>query len=106
MSVNGTHVEAKLCTFTLESTHFVFILCPIYTHDGASANFSTNSQETAYSVRNYNQAVNACLNCHLKRLLPDEKYILDHDENQYFDRKSLQQIMLSSAKEVARMAGT
>jgi hypothetical protein len=25
-------------------------LCPIYTHDGASAKFSTNSQETAYSV--------------------------------------------------------
>ncbi len=50
VSVNGTPVEAKLCTFTFESTHFVFNLCPIYTHDGASAKFSTNSQETAYSV--------------------------------------------------------
>ena len=50
MSVNGTPVEAKSCAFTLESTHFFFILCPIYTHDGASAKFSTNSQETAYSV--------------------------------------------------------
>jgi hypothetical protein len=24
LSVNGTLVEAKLCTFTLESTHFIF----------------------------------------------------------------------------------
>ncbi len=48
MSVNGNPVEAKLCTFTLESTHF--ILCPTYTHDGASAKFSINSQETDYSV--------------------------------------------------------
>jgi hypothetical protein len=50
VSVTGTPVEAKLCTFTLESTHFIFNLCPIYTHDGASAKFSTNSQETDYSV--------------------------------------------------------
>ncbi len=50
VSANGTPVEAKLCTFTLESTHFVFNLCPIYTHDSASAKFSTNSQETDYSV--------------------------------------------------------
>jgi hypothetical protein len=40
----------KLCTFTLESTHFVFNLCPFYTHDGASAKFSINSQETDYSA--------------------------------------------------------
>ena len=50
MSVNGTLVEAKMCTFTLESTHFIFIKSPIYTHDGASAKFSTNSHETDYSV--------------------------------------------------------
>ncbi len=37
MSANGTLVEAKLCTFTLESTHFVFNMCPIYTHDDAGA---------------------------------------------------------------------
>jgi hypothetical protein len=48
MSVNGTLVEAKMCTFTLESTLFIFNMCPIYTHDGASAKFSTNSQETDY----------------------------------------------------------
>ncbi len=50
MSVNGTLVEAKMCTFTLESTHFIFRKCPIYTHDGANAKFSTDSQETDYSV--------------------------------------------------------
>jgi hypothetical protein len=48
--VNETFVEAKMCTFTLESPHFVFNKCPIYTHDGASAKFSTNSQEMDYSV--------------------------------------------------------
>ncbi len=50
MSVKGTLVEAKMCTFTLESTHFLFNKYPIYIHDGASAKFSTNSQETDYSV--------------------------------------------------------
>ncbi len=48
MSVNETLVEAKLCTFNLESTHFIFTKCPVYTHDGASV--STNSQETDYSA--------------------------------------------------------
>jgi hypothetical protein len=50
MSVNGTLVEATMFTFTLESTHFNLNLCPIYTHDSASAKFSTNSHETDYSV--------------------------------------------------------
>ncbi len=50
MSVNVTPVEAKMCISTHESAHFVFNLCPIYIHDGASAKFSTNSQETAYSA--------------------------------------------------------
>ncbi len=31
VSVNGTLVEAKMCTFTLESTHFIFNKCPIFT---------------------------------------------------------------------------
>ncbi len=39
-----------MCTFTLESTHFIFSKCPIYTHDSASAKFSTNSHKTDYSV--------------------------------------------------------
>jgi hypothetical protein len=49
VSVNGTLFEAKMWTFTLESTHFIFNKCPIYNHDGASAKFSTNSHETDYS---------------------------------------------------------
>ena len=50
VSVNGTLVEAKMCTFTLESTHFIFNKRHIYTHAGASAKFSTNSKEADYSV--------------------------------------------------------
>jgi hypothetical protein len=50
VSVSGTLVEAKMRIFTLESTHFIFKKCPIYTHDGASAKFCTNSHETDYSV--------------------------------------------------------
>ncbi len=44
--------SAKMFTFTLESTHFIFNKCPIYTYDGASGKFSTNSHETDYSVDN------------------------------------------------------
>ncbi len=50
MSVNGILVEAKMCTLTLESTHFIFNMCLIYNNDDASAKFSTNSYETDYSV--------------------------------------------------------
>ncbi len=50
MSVNGTLVEAKMCTFIHESTHFIFNKCPIYILDGASAKFSTVSHGTDYSV--------------------------------------------------------
>jgi hypothetical protein len=50
VSVNGILFEAEMCTFTLESTHFVFNKCLIYNHDGASAKFSTNSHETDYSA--------------------------------------------------------
>ncbi len=50
MTVNVTLAEAKMCTFTLESTHFIFNKCLIYAHDGASAKFRTNLQETDYSV--------------------------------------------------------
>jgi hypothetical protein len=44
-------VEAKMCTFTLESKYFIFNKCPIYTSDGASAIFITNKHETDYTVR-------------------------------------------------------
>ncbi len=50
VGVNWTLVEAKMFTFTLESTHFIFSKCPIYTNDSASAKFSTNSHQTDYSV--------------------------------------------------------
>jgi hypothetical protein len=36
--------------FKGECAHFSFNKCPIYTYDGASAKFSTNSQETDNSV--------------------------------------------------------
>jgi hypothetical protein len=49
VSVNGTLVEAKMCIFILDSTDLIFNKCPIYTYDGASAKFSTNSHETDYS---------------------------------------------------------
>jgi hypothetical protein len=37
-------------SFKGECEHFSFNKCPLYTHDGASAKFSTNSHETDYSV--------------------------------------------------------
>jgi hypothetical protein len=41
VGLNGTLVEAKMFTFTLECTHFIFNKCPIKTHDGANAKFGT-----------------------------------------------------------------
>jgi hypothetical protein len=49
--VNGTLVEDKMRRFKGECEHFRFNKCPINTHDGASAKFSTNSQEMDNSVR-------------------------------------------------------
>ncbi len=45
MSVNGTLAEDKMRRFKGECAQFSFNECPIYTHDGASAKFSTNSHE-------------------------------------------------------------
>jgi hypothetical protein len=45
VSVKGTLVEDKMRRFKGESEHFRFNKCPIYTHVGASAKLSTNSQE-------------------------------------------------------------
>ncbi len=50
MSVNGTLVEDKMRGFKGECAHFGFNKCPFYNHDGASAKFSTNSQETDISA--------------------------------------------------------
>jgi hypothetical protein len=50
VSINETLVEAKMCTITLESSHFIVNKCPICTHNGAVAKFSTKSHETDYTV--------------------------------------------------------
>jgi hypothetical protein len=50
MSVNGTGVEDKMRRFKGECAHFSFKKCPTYTHEGASAKFSTNSHKTDYSA--------------------------------------------------------
>ncbi len=50
VTVNGTLVEDKMLSFQDECAHFSFNKCPIYTHDGASAKFSTNSHKTDNSA--------------------------------------------------------
>ncbi len=45
-----TLAEAKMCTFTLESTHFIFNKCPITTAQVPNLEIRTNSQETDYSA--------------------------------------------------------
>jgi hypothetical protein len=50
VSVNGTLVEDKMRRIKGKCAHFSFSKCHIYTDDGASANFSTNSHETDYSA--------------------------------------------------------
>jgi hypothetical protein len=52
VSVNGTLVDDKMRRFKGECEHFSFNEFPIYTHDGASAKFNTNSHETDNSVGN------------------------------------------------------
>jgi hypothetical protein len=50
VSVNRNLVEDKMRRFKGDCAHFSFNKGPIYTHDGASAKFSTNSHETDNSV--------------------------------------------------------
>ncbi len=50
VSINGTLVEDKMGRFKGACAHFRFNKCPIYTHDGANAKFSTNSHKTDYSA--------------------------------------------------------
>ncbi len=52
-SVNGTLIEDKMRRFKDECTHFIFKKCPIYTYDGASAKFITNSHETDNSAEHF-----------------------------------------------------
>jgi hypothetical protein len=47
---NGTLVEDKMRRFKSECAHFSFNKCPIYTHESASAKFSTSSHETDNSA--------------------------------------------------------
>jgi hypothetical protein len=51
MMVNETLVEEKMRRFKGECPHFSFNKCPIYTHNSASAKFSTNSHETVTVCR-------------------------------------------------------
>ncbi len=53
MSVNGTLVEDKMGRFKGECAHFSCNKCSIYILDGASAKFSTNSQETDNSAHRH-----------------------------------------------------
>jgi hypothetical protein len=69
VSVTGTLVEDKMRRIKGECEHFSFNKCPIYTHDGASAKFSTN-----YSREKDNSAVPHCTagaqgTCQAERLL-------------------------------------
>jgi hypothetical protein len=68
--VYGTLVEDKMCRFKGERAHFSFSKCPIYTHDGASANFSTNSHETDNSVGgpSFDEATDTLVLCKLQSL--------------------------------------
>jgi hypothetical protein len=54
VSVYGTFVEDKMRRFKGQCANFSFRKCHIYSHDGASANFSTNSHETDNSALLYN----------------------------------------------------
>jgi hypothetical protein len=56
-SLNGTLVEDKMRIVEGECADFSLNKCPIYTHDGASAKFSTSSQDTDNSA----EALNAKL---------------------------------------------
>jgi hypothetical protein len=51
VSVYGTLIEDEMRRFKGECAHFCFSKCHMYIHDGASADFSTNSHETDNSVR-------------------------------------------------------
>jgi hypothetical protein len=53
VGLNGTLVEAKMFTFTLDCKHFIFNKFPSYTHDGANAKFSTTDKQQYISKRNY-----------------------------------------------------
>ncbi|MFN9978576.1 MAG: hypothetical protein ACK53Y_01615, partial [bacterium] len=70
MSVNGTLVEDKMRSFKGECAHFSFNKCFIYTHNGASAKFSTNTQETDNSaILHLSWVLRVKSMCHVPHLL-------------------------------------
>ncbi len=71
VSVNGTLIEDKLRRFKDEFSHFSLNKCPIYSHDGASDKFSTNShvqveRNTLHTARQYTAAAGIILDIMLK----------------------------------------
>ncbi len=50
VSVNGTLVEAKMCTFTLESTHFIFNKCLIYVHSRRTLHEAMLTEEKSKDI--------------------------------------------------------
>ncbi len=81
VSVIGTLVEEKMCRFKGKCPHFSFNKCPIYTHDGASAEFRTNSHEMDKSV--FLKGGEVCFYSHILLCEPiDLKYVIaNRDEN-------------------------
>jgi hypothetical protein len=63
--------------FKGECENFRFNKCPIYTHDGASAKFSTNSQEMDNSAHLslLKKIINANIN--QKTSFPKEKFFVE-----------------------------
>ncbi len=57
MSANGTLAEDKMLIFKGECAHFSLYKRHIYTHDGASYKFSTNSHETVPCQSKWEAAV-------------------------------------------------
>ncbi len=53
MSVYETLVEDKMRRFKGECAQFSFSKCHTYTHDGASANFGTNSHEADFGLKEW-----------------------------------------------------
>ncbi len=50
MGANGTLVEDTMRRFKGECAHFSFNKCPIYTHDGANAKFSTPTKQITVRI--------------------------------------------------------
>ncbi len=69
MSVYGTLFEDKMRRFKGECAHFSFSKCHIYTHDGASANLSTNSRETDNSALKILKMLVNARNCYVCRYI-------------------------------------